>query len=63
MGLGGFAAYDASFGAFDSPAIEAVAIVFMLLAGVNFALYFVVWKRRSLLPCCGATSRRAPSSR
>ena len=49
MGLGGFAAYDASFGAFDSQAIEAVAIVFMAIAGVNFALYFVAWKRRSLL--------------
>jgi len=47
MGLGGFAAYDASFGAFNSPAIEVVATVFMLLAGVNFALYFLVWKRRS----------------
>jgi trk system potassium uptake protein len=29
------------------PAIEAVAIVFMLIAGINFALYFVAWKRRS----------------
>ncbi len=48
MGLGGFAAYDASFGAFNSPRIEAVAIVFMLIAGVNFALYFMVWKKRSL---------------
>jgi trk system potassium uptake protein len=48
MGLGGFAAYDASFGAFESPAIEAVTIFFMLVAGVNFALYFVAWKRRSL---------------
>lgn len=48
MGLGGFAAYDDSFGHFNSPAIEAVAIVFMLIAGVNFALYFVAWKRRSL---------------
>jgi trk system potassium uptake protein TrkH len=47
MGLGGFAAYDASFGAFQSPLIEAVATAFMLLAGVNFALYFLVWKRRS----------------
>ena len=47
MGLGGFAAYDASFGAFDSPRIEAVAVVFMLLAGINFALYFLVWKKRS----------------
>jgi trk system potassium uptake protein len=48
MGLGGLAAYDASFGAFNSPRIEAVAIVFMLLAGVNFSLYFLVWHRRSL---------------
>ena len=47
MGLGGFAAYDASFGAFESPLIEAVAVAFMLLAGVNFALYFLVWKKRS----------------
>jgi trk system potassium uptake protein len=48
MGLGGFAAYDASFAAFESPLIEAVAVFFMLLAGVNFALYFLVWKKRSL---------------
>jgi trk system potassium uptake protein TrkH len=48
VGLGGFSSYDASMGHFQSPAIEAVAIVFMLLAGINFALYFVVWKRRSL---------------
>jgi trk system potassium uptake protein len=48
MGLGGLAAYDASFGAFNSPAIEAVAIVFMLLAGVNFSLYFLVWRQRSV---------------
>ncbi len=48
MGLGGFAAYDASFGAFNSPEIEAVAVLFMLLAGVNFSLYFLVWKKRTL---------------
>jgi trk system potassium uptake protein TrkH len=49
MGLGGFSAYDASFAAFESPRIEAVAIVFMLIAGVNFALYFIAWRRRSLV--------------
>jgi len=48
MGLGGFSAYDSSFAAFDSPLIEAVAIFFMLVAGVNWALYFLVWKRRSI---------------
>ena len=48
MGLGGFSSHDASFGAFNSPAIEAVAVFFMMLAGINFGLYFLVWKRRSL---------------
>jgi trk system potassium uptake protein len=48
MGLGGFSSYDASYGQFNSPAIEAVTIIFMLIAGINFALYFVAWKRRSL---------------
>jgi trk system potassium uptake protein TrkH len=47
MGLGGFAAYDASFGHFQSQAIEAVAVVFMALAGINFGLYFVAWRKRS----------------
>ena len=47
MGLGGFAAYDASFAAFNSPLIEAVAVLFMLLAGVNFSLYFLLWRQRS----------------
>lgn len=33
MGLGGFSKHDASVGYFNSPAIEFVLIVFMLLAG------------------------------
>jgi trk system potassium uptake protein TrkH len=48
MGLGGFSSHDASFGFWNSPRVEAVAIVFMLLAGINFARYFVVWRTRSL---------------
>ena len=59
MGLGGFSPYDASFGYFNSPAIEAVAVVFMLMAGVNFALYFMVWKRRSLRGLWGDIEARA----
>lgn len=47
LGLGGFSPYDASLGHFNSPAIEAVAIVFMLLSGVSFALYFVALRQRS----------------
>jgi trk system potassium uptake protein TrkH len=48
MGLGGFSSHDASFGHWHSPLIEAVAVVFMLLAGVSMALYFVAWRQRSL---------------
>ncbi|MEY2655594.1 MAG: hypothetical protein RLZZ524_2622 [Pseudomonadota bacterium] len=47
MGLGGFSSHDLGFGHWNSPLIEAVAMVFMLLAGVNFALYFVAWRQRS----------------
>ncbi|GAB4164784.1 MAG: potassium transporter TrkG [Rhodocyclaceae bacterium] len=50
MGLGGFSSHDASFGFWNSPRIEAVAIVFMTLAGMNFATHFLVWRRRSLKP-------------
>jgi trk system potassium uptake protein TrkH len=50
MGLGGFSSHDASFGFWDSPAIEAVTIVFMLLAGMNFATHFVALHARSFKP-------------
>ncbi len=59
MGLGGFSSYDASFGAFNSPLIEAVAVFFMLLAGVNFALYFLVWRKRSIGVLLRDTEARA----
>lgn len=48
MGLGGFSSHDASMGFWNSPAIEAVAIVFMTLSGISFARYFIVWRARSL---------------
>jgi trk system potassium uptake protein TrkH len=48
MGLGGFSSHDASFAHFDSPLIEAIAIVFMTLAGISFLRYFAVWRARSL---------------
>ena len=59
MGLGGFSSYDASFGAFNSPQIEAVAVFFMLLAGVNFSLYFLVWRKRSVWVLLRDTEARA----
>lgn len=50
MGLGGFSSHDASFAYFDSPAIEAVTIAFMLAASLNFATHFLALRRRSLAP-------------
>ena len=50
MGLGGFSTHDASFGFFDSPEIELVAIVFMLIAGMNFGTLFLATRARSLRP-------------
>lgn len=50
MGLGGFSTHDASVGYFDSPAIELVLIVFMLIAGMNFATHFLVWRKKSFKP-------------
>jgi trk system potassium uptake protein TrkH len=48
VSLGGFSNRDASFGYFDSPLLEAIAMVFMLLAGINLVLYFVALRQRSL---------------
>jgi len=48
MGLGGFSSHDASFGHWDSPAIEAVTVVFMLVAGINFSTHFLAWRQRSM---------------
>jgi trk system potassium uptake protein TrkH len=47
LGLGGFSTHDASVGYFDSPAIEGVLAVFMLIAGMNFATHFLAWRGRS----------------
>jgi trk system potassium uptake protein TrkH len=48
MGLGGFSTHDASIGYFNSPLIEFVLIVFMLIAVLNFATHFLAVRGRSL---------------
>ncbi|MDR0275101.1 MAG: TrkH family potassium uptake protein [Burkholderiaceae bacterium] len=50
VGLGGFSSHDQSFGYWNSPQLEWTAVVFMALAGVSFARYFMVWRLRSLRP-------------
>jgi trk system potassium uptake protein TrkH len=48
LALGGFSTHDASIGYFNSPIIELVAGFFSLVAAVNFALFFLAWRSRSL---------------
>ena len=50
MGLGAFSSHDASYAYWNSPAVEAVAIYFMLLAGMNFGTHFLAWRRWSFGP-------------
>ena len=50
MGLGGFSSHDESFGYFHSPAIEAVTIFFMLVAGINFGTHFLAFRKWSFKP-------------
>lgn len=49
VAIGGFSNYDASIGYFDSNIVNLIAVAFMFLAGINFALHFTAWQRRSLI--------------
>lgn len=48
VSTGGWSTYDASLGHFDSIAVESVAMVFMLLSSVSFALHFYVLRYRRI---------------
>jgi len=50
VAIGGFSTHDASMGYFDNTAIELIAVVFMLLSGVNFAIHFGAIRNRTLRP-------------
>ncbi len=41
VGLGGLSPHDSSFLYFDSPLIEAVAVIFMLVSAINFTVHFL----------------------
>lgn len=50
VSLGGFSSYDASLGHWNSIAVECCAVIFMLLAGVNFGTHFLALRRTTLSP-------------
>lgn len=43
LGTGGFSTHNASVASFNSAAIDWICFVFMVLAGVNFSLYFYLF--------------------
>ncbi|MCZ2440449.1 MAG: TrkH family potassium uptake protein [Burkholderiales bacterium] len=59
VSLSGFSSHDDSFGYWNSPAIEAVAIGFMTLSGINLVLYFAAWRARSPAPVWRNSEARA----
>ncbi len=46
----GFSTHDASFGYWNNPMIELVAICFMLVGAINFGLHYVAWRRATIAP-------------
>ncbi|GGP26094.1 TrkH family potassium uptake protein [Silvimonas amylolytica] len=49
VSLGGISTHNDSVAYFDSPAIEAVMVVFMIAGATNFATHYVALSRRSLM--------------
>ncbi|MFT4763131.1 MAG: trk system potassium uptake protein TrkH [Oleispira sp.] len=49
VAIGGFSTHDASLGYFNSPTIEAIAMIFMLISVLNFGLHFYAWKNKSIV--------------
>ncbi|HKX56316.1 MAG TPA: TrkH family potassium uptake protein [Xanthomonadales bacterium] len=50
VAIGGFSTHDASFSYWNSPTLEAVAMTFMAIAGINFSLHFLAWRRATMQP-------------
>lgn len=43
VSIGGFSTHDLSIGYFNSPLVDTIAVIFMILAGLNFTLHFLAW--------------------
>jgi trk system potassium uptake protein TrkH len=45
LSTGGYSTHDASLAYFNSPAINTVAIVFMLIGAISFSVHFIAWRQ------------------
>jgi trk system potassium uptake protein TrkH len=59
LSTGGYSNHDASFAYYDSPLIETIAEVFMLIGGISFSVHFVAWRAFSLRPYGQDTQTKA----
>lgn len=59
VSTGGFSTHDAAFDHWNSPVLDVVAIVFMVLGGVNFALHFTAWRSASVQCYVGDSELKA----
>lgn len=50
VAIGGFSTHNDSLAFWNNPTVEVVASVFMVIAGINFALHFSAWRRASTQP-------------
>lgn len=50
VAIGGFSTHDASIAHFDNINIEIIAMIFMFLAAINFALHFTAFRNLSIKP-------------
>ena len=50
VSIGGFSTHDLSIGYFDNKVIDAIAVFFMVLSGINFTLHFLAWRNMNLKP-------------
>ncbi|MDG4813241.1 TrkH family potassium uptake protein [Hydrogenovibrio sp. 3SP14C1] len=48
VAIGGFSTHDASIGHFDSVHIEVITMIFMYIAGINFALHFTAFRHMTV---------------
>ena len=49
VSIGGFSTHDESFGFFEQTSIRLTCMVFMVIAGINFALHYISWHKKRLL--------------
>jgi len=48
VAIGGFSTHDASLGYYNNSLIEGIAVIFMMIAGINFASHFLAWKNATI---------------